>query len=323
MRRLDARGVFLDGFTVIQSKLDNRSYTSILEFSKDLGLVFKSVAGLNDVKDFFDAHILLINSMPREEHLTEGEKEVKKLAKRIAKAIQQPIREALIKEAELGGPQMTQLPELMRKASDKDAMELLASQNSGLDHSNGCDHETLAPEHYPLSNSKDIELDKVTSLQDPSVQNHHEKLSATSTGPEQSANSLSSLGTSSESRDMSKASNQASANDISVPVVNVEGSSTRNVVNGVVPSHQNTAGPLKFLAAGGAPWYIEHFEPHGITLHEERWTGPEVLRGMSEELSEMDDEELQGIGPESASDAAGEQDVALSVPPRLKRRTRR
>jgi NuA3 HAT complex component NTO1 len=41
---------------------------------------------------------------------------------------------------------------------------------------------------------------------------------------------------------------------------------------------------------------VEQFDPDGTTIHEERWTGPEVLRGMSEELSEMDEEELQGLG---------------------------
>ena len=51
------------------------------------------------------------------------------------------------------------------------------------------------------------------------------------------------------------------------------------------------------LAQGGIPWYVEQFDPDGTTIYEERWTGPEVLRGMSEELSEMDDDELQGLGP--------------------------
>ena len=48
---------------------------------------------------------------------------------------------------------------------------------------------------------------------------------------------------------------------------------------------------------GGIPWYVEQFDPEGTTIFEERWTGPEVLRDMSEELSEMDEDELQGLGP--------------------------
>ena len=49
------------------------------------------------------------------------------------------------------------------------------------------------------------------------------------------------------------------------------------------------------LVAGGIPWYVEPFDPDGTILHEERWTGPEVLREMSEELTDIDDEELQGL----------------------------
>lgn len=49
---------------------------------------------------------------------------------------------------------------------------------------------------------------------------------------------------------------------------------------------------------GGIPWYVAQFDPEGITIFDERWTGPEVLREMSEELSEMDEDELEGLGPE-------------------------
>ena len=49
------------------------------------------------------------------------------------------------------------------------------------------------------------------------------------------------------------------------------------------------------LVAGGIPWYVEPFDPDGTILHEERWTGPEVLREMSEELSDIDDDELEGL----------------------------
>ena len=49
------------------------------------------------------------------------------------------------------------------------------------------------------------------------------------------------------------------------------------------------------LLRGGIPWYMEPFDPVGTTLQEERWTGRELVRGMSEELSDMDEEELSGL----------------------------
>lgn len=49
------------------------------------------------------------------------------------------------------------------------------------------------------------------------------------------------------------------------------------------------------LAQGGIQWYMQPFDPVGTTIHEERWTGRDVMRGMSEELSDMDEEELEGL----------------------------
>jgi NuA3 HAT complex component NTO1 len=49
------------------------------------------------------------------------------------------------------------------------------------------------------------------------------------------------------------------------------------------------------LARGGIQWYMQPFDPVGTTIHEERWTGREVMRGLSEELSELDEEELNDL----------------------------
>ncbi|KAJ5317349.1 hypothetical protein PENANT_c034G03094 [Penicillium antarcticum] len=49
------------------------------------------------------------------------------------------------------------------------------------------------------------------------------------------------------------------------------------------------------LAQGGIQWYMQPFDPVGTTVHEERWTGRDVMRGMSEELSELDEDELEGL----------------------------
>lgn len=49
------------------------------------------------------------------------------------------------------------------------------------------------------------------------------------------------------------------------------------------------------LSQGGIQWYMQPFDPMGTTIHEERWTGREVMRGLSEELSELDEEELKDL----------------------------
>lgn len=57
----------------------------------------------------------------------------------------------------------------------------------------------------------------------------------------------------------------------------------------------SSEGDLHPFSNGGIPWYMGPFDPVGTTIEEERWTGRELVRGMSEELSDMDEEELSGL----------------------------
>ncbi|KIW02172.1 uncharacterized protein PV09_06336 [Verruconis gallopava] len=49
------------------------------------------------------------------------------------------------------------------------------------------------------------------------------------------------------------------------------------------------------LANGGIPWYLELFNPHGTTIYDEEWPGRDVLRDLSEELSELDEDALNDL----------------------------
>jgi NuA3 HAT complex component NTO1 len=57
-------------------------------------------------------------------------------------------------------------------------------------------------------------------------------------------------------------------------------------------SEKNLLNPLH---NGGIPWYLEPFDLHGTTVYEPVWAGREVLKAMSEDLSELDDDELDGL----------------------------
>ncbi len=50
------------------------------------------------------------------------------------------------------------------------------------------------------------------------------------------------------------------------------------------------------LTEGGIPWYLKSFDPVGTTILEVQWTGRDIVRGMSEELTDIDDDELKGMG---------------------------
>lgn len=57
----------------------------------------------------------------------------------------------------------------------------------------------------------------------------------------------------------------------------------------------SSEGDVHPFVNGGIPWYMVPFDPVGTTIEEERWTGRDLVRGMSEELSDMDEEELSGL----------------------------
>lgn len=319
----------------MQSKLERRLYTSVLEFARDMGLIFRIVAGLGDVDDVFDAHTQLANSLPREENLTDEEKEVKKLAKRIVKAVQQPIREAILREAELGGKQYEQSLERMRTMPDKQAAGLLGLRLSRLnDSSQLCNGDSVvtAPEQVLRT---ELEIDHGseernydTESDDPltndgngsgmnvgnmhhrikhgkQLQVKHSRLRSDEHGVQVNGSMLPSVKVQS---DGSRPSVAEASGEASFP------SRER------MPARDCAQDSLSFLYSGGAPWYAEHFDPFGTTVYEERWTGPEVFRGLSEELSEMDDDELQGLGPQPDADE-GSPGLMMRVS-RTSRRTR-
>lgn len=69
------------------------------------------------------------------------------------------------------------------------------------------------------------------------------------------------------------------------------------------------------LRGGGVPWYLENFNVIGTTVSEERWSGRDVVRGMSEELSEIDDEQLKGLMSVDAMDLDVDLGIDTAVQP--------
>jgi NuA3 HAT complex component NTO1 len=67
------------------------------------------------------------------------------------------------------------------------------------------------------------------------------------------------------------------------------------------------------LARGGVAWYLSEFEPHGTTIHDEQWKGREIIRGMSEELSELDDDALNGLVDHEMQDVTPTESVSRAT----------
>ncbi|KAI9849588.1 MAG: nuA3 HAT complex component nto1 [Thelocarpon superellum] len=284
---LDGKGVFLAGFRTVRTKLEDRGYTSVAPFSTDLGAVFSAVTGL-DLVPKAAADGTVSDAVPNVRELTAEQKDRRRLAKRIVKAIQGMLEEAMRKEADLAG-----------KPFEKELREL----DMLLDTS-------MLSRRGSLTASLDDEgmVDGVTAV---------EGLS--------SGSLLGSLLGSDDARKRPGAAPLMVSNPgDALPVENDgvppdgHGAGGPTAVTAAVGSTQVLVPPtpplsseedlLAPLSMGGIPWYLEPFDPIGTTIHEERWTGREVVRGMSEELSEIDDEELRGMGDIEA-DLNGDEDT--------------
>jgi NuA3 HAT complex component NTO1 len=54
--------------------------------------------------------------------------------------------------------------------------------------------------------------------------------------------------------------------------------------------------PADPLTEGGVLWYLKGHEPRGTSVLGEHWAGRDAVRMLSEDLTDMDDEELKGLG---------------------------
>ncbi|KAF4335990.1 3 HAT complex component NTO1 [Fusarium beomiforme] len=70
--------------------------------------------------------------------------------------------------------------------------------------------------------------------------------------------------------------------------------------------------PVDPLTDGGILWYLKGHDPKGTSVLEERWPGRDAIRMLSEDLTDLDDEEFKGLGMDvdhAAASAAAEASV--------------
>lgn len=282
--RLDEKsGLFREGFDAIEQKLSERHYTSVATFSADIGAVFSAVLARSDkniteLRDVTDVHNQL-NEVPAgtAEHLTltHEQKEVKRLTKRIVKAMKDPLEAAMKKEAELKG-----IP------FEKEMNEW-AAFDERLEHSVHTNHISGDPQENGENVSPDTSVSAIAGASPGHVNDSNEDVDMLDAEDVPRTNGV-------VKEKGAGLTSLKPAQPLSPPVST---SSIAQNMDGVLDqSQQNIAPPVATTqdpwARGGVPWYLAPFDISGTTIHEERWTGPDAMRAMSEALSEMDEETL-------------------------------
>ncbi|KAF2876946.1 PHD-zinc-finger like domain-containing protein [Massariosphaeria phaeospora] len=302
---LDSKGFFSEGFGSIQTKLDEKFYTSVQPFSEDIAAVFGSKIEFATITTVGAAQQQL--SDVAHSLLTPEQKEIKKVAKRIFKFIQPLVEDAMRKESDLAGrPLEREFPDLealldqrLRQRPEASTTGDVLQQSTDATSFGVIENQLQAKEEASEDSRKESETlhlaptpDDNSTDQHPNAQDEASDEAAIAAQLGQDTLHLSTNGTAHED-----------AMDIDQEGIGPHDSHTGTAPLTPPRSEKDLVAPL---ALGGTLWYMKEFDPKGTTIHDEQWSGRDILRAMSEELSELDDDELNGLAdPTDAHPADG------------------
>jgi NuA3 HAT complex component NTO1 len=275
---------------------------SVAAFASDLGAVFNRV--IYDKLEELD-----VDDVPSHSDLSPDQKDKKMRAKRIIKLILPQLLDAAGKEYELGmlsaEEGRKEVEEIMNECV-RPHPESIHFTTGGAARDGDSDDEG---ENQLLRRSE-------SNGQQPngvSAGNKDEDVEMTDAPEQESANKPESVGevvkangTSSPSAPHIKLqpspdedtglTNGHNTRTTPLPALSNSGSTNPSTTHQEPLTPQDTERDLLApLTHGGIAWYLEPFDPVGTKVNAERWPGSEVLRGMSEELSELDDETMNSL----------------------------
>lgn len=318
--------MFSEGFSTIQTKLDEKYYTSVQTFSEDMAAVFSAGVDFATITNVQDAENQL--SGVAHSSLTSEQKEKKKLAKRIIKVIKPLYEDALRKESDLAGRPFEKILDLEALLDQNLARRLNSASGDGsvqptteIDVFGTVDGDVA--ENEDAAGEEDTELIK---------EDEHIHLA-----PTPDDNPADRHGVQDEAADEAAIAAQLSQDSIHASVnsqghheameIDQQGASGAGVTPLTPPRSEKDL--LAPLAHGGLPWYMDPFDISGTTIHDVVWS-QEVGRALSEDLSELDDDELNGLADSdtvSPTDGIAPEtnvsDAALDAQRKAKQRKRR
>lgn len=280
----------------IRKRIEERFYPSVASFSADLASLFTSEIGVAPAGDTAALQEQISGRAPE---LSLEQREKRKLAKRIIKSIQPALEDALRKESELN-----------RKPFEKELKELDAILDHGV-----------------MSRRDSIEFEGDTEIEPGEPASRPEPMEGVEpTGPTMENGTAPAAPHPAEGE---TATTQEPGPEVAAIEEAVPSNEVKPNINAKYRRHPTpvlTEEDQKLpLAQGGIQWYMQPFDPIGTTIHEERWTGRDVMRGMSEELSELDEDELKDLVDDELEPGSNNAPVDLNAGQAQKdvRRTRR
>ncbi|CAG8983503.1 hypothetical protein HYALB_00004304 [Hymenoscyphus albidus] len=300
---LDIKKVFTSGLEVLQKRVQKRFYTTAMPFVQDLGNIFHTG--------------VVSQPEPKTEEPIASElkrpvvldiKERRRLAKRIIRAVQPLLHLAARAEADICGKsseslvsEVDQLLEACVQVTGDTARSMGDSASladvdvhmtNGVELTNGNAHEEA--KLPAVAKSIDVEMQDAEASEEsnPSLTNGTTDTSVTDTTLPEAEGVISQA-----NPDILNGTNTGKH-----PETNGN-TSISDIANPPTPPLSNgDAGPDRndVLTNGGIPWYLKEFNPEGTSISQEKWNGRDAVARLSEDLSDMDDEALNGLGADVA-----------------------
>ncbi|ROT40387.1 hypothetical protein SODALDRAFT_376179 [Sodiomyces alkalinus F11] len=317
------KNVFYDGLVKLQSKLEERYYTTTLAFAHDLCEVID--VGINtEIKKGDSAVDEAITTIGKVSY--QDPRQRKTLGKRILKAVQPQLEAALRIETEINSKPLDPLTkelEGMLEASlefrqpsiivgvGEDSVEACRDV-AMVDAPAGGEITVASGQADPAAegvaeNTDAMEIDAEGEADEDNIEVATSNLSkpAEQTVEAQSSSSsvagLESNGKAVENADSGSLPNGVPASSNTPPATNGYQAAPPPVQPTPPTPPQSVGGGLGNhradpLLEGGIPWYLKDFKLRGTTILADQWPGRDAIRSLSEELSDMDDRELEGLG---------------------------
>ncbi|PFH60004.1 hypothetical protein XA68_11587 [Ophiocordyceps unilateralis] len=308
------KNLFADGLAKLQSRIEERFYVSALCFAQDLGdVIGRGIATTPVTEEMPEQRFEAADTAPVRNVFSDI-RERRKLGKRILKAVQPYLETALRVESEIANKPFESLQKELEALIDAsiEATRTRAGAQVKLEGEEEDDEDTIMVD---ASNPSEITVRNVFSRNNVTAPTDGEMMDTVEVGG--------------DSRDGGNIEVKTSG----LGIVNRGGTETmRRAVRGAAtsgpedtsetppetdgfaplsrPGHQ-TAGPPtppqsngSFgkepgdpLAEGGILWYLKAMQPVGTSILGEHWAaGRDAVRMLSEDLTDLDDEELQGLG---------------------------
>ncbi|KAI0550115.1 hypothetical protein F4679DRAFT_544030 [Xylaria curta] len=316
------KNLFYDGLSPLSSRIDQRHYTTTLTLAHDLCDVIHT--GINTEPDTSNeaphnpAHGLAMSTKTDYSDYRDR----KKLGKRILKAVQPQLEMALRLEAEANHRSFEGLKQELETMIESSLEYRPKAVIVGTDGEGEQSQDVIMVD----SSATVIAASGLNHQSMPTTDGNGDTMMVDADSQALSTDGNIEVDTSAIGTDIKIEGAQATTDDVSAPNTEVmetkpDGSGQSDVqsvntppaTNGYVsvppnsqpapptpPQSNGSLGrqPMDVLTDGGVLWYLQEFEPEGTSAAQEQWNGRNVVRSLSEELTEIDDDELKGLGVE-------------------------